>query len=207
MNPDHDSSRYYIEDTLLLKFLITRFTEMLQIKEPRLVPVWAGLSLVALHQNKELANAFEILISSDSYSVEEALTISIDLFMLELDRLDATDTSDYVEKRVERRPLSRRTERKFQSWAWHEGRRIKKEQDFRFYGVWELISWLALTSDEYIKAFEEKCRFSEAPTQEKLRHGLDILKAATFKRPIDNISVPPDLLKTGTTPIDMEISK
>ena len=46
MNSDHDSSQYYIEDTLLLKFLIIRFSEMLRSDEPRLDPVWAGLGMV-----------------------------------------------------------------------------------------------------------------------------------------------------------------
>jgi hypothetical protein len=206
MNPDHDSSQYF-EDTLLLKFLIVRYSGILGMDEPRFGPIWKGLGLVALHQNKELANAFEILISSNSYTVEESLTISIDFFMLELDRLATADTTDYVEKRVKRHPLSRRTERKLQSWAWREGRRIKKEQDFRFYLVWELISWLALTSDEYIKEFEAKCQFSESPMEVKLENGLQIVKAATFRRKIGSASFQPDMLKTGTTQIDMEISK
>jgi len=207
MNPDHDSTQYYIADTLLLKFLIVRYSEMLGMEEPGFGPIWKGLGLVALHQHKELANAFEILISSDSYTVEEALNISIDLFVLELDRLATTDTADYVEKRVDRHPLSRRTERKFQSWAWREGRRIKKEQDFRFYLVWELISWLALTSDEYIKEFEAKCRFSESPMEVKLEKGLQIVKAATFRRKISNTSSQSDMVKTGIAPINTEISK
>lgn len=207
MNPDHESSQCYIEDTLLLKFLITRYSEMLGMDEPRLVPVWAGLGMVALHQNRELANAFEILISSDSYTVEESLTISIDLFMLELDRLATADTADYMEKRVERRPMRPRTARKFLFWSWGEGRKMKRERDLRFYLVWELVSWLALTSDEYIKAFDERCRFSESPVEVKLEDGLQIVKAATFRRRIDNNSFLRDMLKTGTTPIDTEMSK
>ncbi len=198
MDSDHDSSQYYIEDTLLLHFLIVRYTEMLQLKEPRLVPVWAGLGLVALHQNKELANAFETLISSDSYTVEEVLTCSIDFFLVEIDRLATADAADYVEKRVARRPLSRRTERKFQSWAWHEGRRMKKENCFEYYSIWELVSFLALTSDEYIKAFEERCRFSESPEEVKLEQGLEVIKSATFRRRIDNTSFQPNMLKSGT---------
>ena len=204
MNPDHDSSQYYIEDTLLLKFLIVRYSEMLRSDEPKLDPVWAGLGMVALHQNRDLANAFEILISSDSYTVEESLTISIDLFLVELDRLATADTTDYLEKKIERRPLSRRTARKFLFWSWREGRKMSIKQDFRFYSVWELVSWLALTSDEYVKAFDERCRFSESPVQEKLEEGLQIVKAALFRRRIDNNSFLHDMLKTGTTPIDKE---
>ncbi len=61
MNPDQDMSRYYIEDTFLLKFLIKRYAEMLRMEQPRLVSVWGGLGLVALAQNKEFQNAFKIL--------------------------------------------------------------------------------------------------------------------------------------------------
>src|SRR5208337_5681704 len=104
MDPDQDHSQYYIEDTLLLKFLITRYTEMLGVDEPRLVPVWTGLGMVALHQNRELENAFTTLISSTSYTAEEVLTSSIDLFLAELIRLEAVDTTDYLRKPVERRP-------------------------------------------------------------------------------------------------------
>ena len=205
MNSDQDNSRYYIEDTLLLKFLIVRCSEMV-VDEPRFDPVWKGLGLVALRQNKELANAFEILISSDSYTLQEVLTASIDFFLVELHRLEAADTTDYVEKRIERRPLSRTTARKFQSWAWREGRRMSKEKNFTFYSIWELISWLTLTSDEYIKAFDDRCRFSEAPVEEKLEEGLQIVKAAIFRRKIDNNSFLQDM-PTGTTPIDTEMSK
>lgn len=208
MTPDHDSSRYCVDDTLLLKFLIVRYSQMLGIDNPRLVPVWAGLGMVALHQNRDLENAFAILISSNSYSVEESLTISIDLFMMELDRLATADTADYVEKRVERRPLSRRTERKFLFWSWKEGRKmsLSRDKDFRFYPVWELISWLGLSSEEYLKAFDEKCRFSGSPVEVKLEEGLEVIKATIFRRKIDNNSFLQDM-PTGTTPIDMEISK
>ncbi len=37
MNPAEDVSPYYIEDTHLLKFLIKRYGEMLQMEQPRLV--------------------------------------------------------------------------------------------------------------------------------------------------------------------------
>src|SRR5271157_1421816 len=98
MNPDQDMSRYYIEDTFLLKFLIKRYAELQLTEQPRLVSVWGGLGLVALAQNKEFQNAFKILISSSSYTSEEVLTSSIDLFLVELNRLEAADTPDYVEK-------------------------------------------------------------------------------------------------------------
>jgi hypothetical protein len=163
--------------------------------------------MVALYQNRDLENAFKTLISSDSYTLQDVLTASTDFFLVELDRLEAADAADYVEKRVERPPLSRRTARKFLFWSWGEGRKMKRERDLRFYAVWELISWVALTSDEYIKAFDERCRFSESPVEEKLEEGLQIVKAATFKRPIDNNSFFQDMLKSGTTQIDAEISK
>jgi hypothetical protein len=206
MNPTEGESRYYIEDTLLLEFLIIRYTEMLQIKEPYIVPVWAGLGMVALYQNKELGNAFKTLISSDSYTDEEVLTTSVDLFLAELDRLERADTADYLETKVERRPLTPRTARKFLSWSWGEGRRMKKGQNFRFYAVWELICGLALTSDEYTKAFDERCRFSESPMEVKLEEGLQIVKAATFGRRLDSNSFLQDMLRTGTISTDKEES-
>jgi hypothetical protein len=186
MNADQDNSRYYIEDTLLLKFLITRFTEMLQIETPNLIQIWGGLGMAALHQNRELAPAFQTLISSDSYTVKEILTSSVDLFLVELARLEVTDATDYVPKKIERRPLTQKTTRKSLFWSWSEGRKMKKEKDFRFYGVWELLSWLALTSDEYLTAFEERCRFAESPTEEKIKAGLNVVKAAIFRRGIDD---------------------
>ena len=207
MNTDQDGPPYCIEDTLLLKFLITRFTEMLGMDEPRLVPVWEGLGMVALHQNRELEHAFKTLISSDSYTAEEILTSSIDLFLAELIRLGAIDTTDYPGKKVELRPMSPGTARKFLYWSWGEGRKMVKEQCFEFYSIWELVSWLGLTSDEYIKEFEERCRFSAFPVGVKLEEGLEVVKAAIFNRPIENTSFQPDPLKTGITRIDLEANK
>jgi hypothetical protein len=181
MNPDEGMSRYYIEDTFLLNFLVKRYAEMLQMEQPRLVSVWGGLGLVALAQNKELQNAFNILISSSSYTSEEVLTSSIDLFLAELDRLEAADTADYLEKKVERHPMSPRTARKLLYWSWTEGRKMSKEQDFKYYSIWELISWLVLTSDEEIKEFEENCRFSESPPEVKVQNGLQIVKKALWR--------------------------
>lgn len=175
-----DSSQYYIEDTLLLKFLISRYSEMLRLKEPKL-PIWIGLGMVALHQNRELESAFKTLISSDSYTGQEILTRSIDLFLAELQRLGAVETTDYQGKSVERRSLSERTSRKFLFWCWGEGRKMRKEMDFRFYPVWEFLSWLALPSDEYIEEFDSQCRFSEKPVEERLEEGLDIVKCAIFR--------------------------
>ena len=86
-------------------------------------------------------------------------------------------------------------------------------------GKWELeqgfqilsrlgASFLAGTdSDEYLKEFEKKCRFSSFPPEEKLEEGLQIVKAAIFRRKIGNTSFQPDMLKTGTTPIDKETTK
>ena len=203
MDSDYETAHYYIDDTLLLKFLITRYTEMLGSDEPKLDPIWAGLGLTGLHQNRELENAFNILISSGSYTVQEALTISTDLFWVELQRLEAVDTTDYLGKSVERRPLSRRTARKFLFWSWREGRKMSIKQDFRFYSIWEVVAWRALNSDEYIKGFEQKCLFSSVPQEEKLDQGLQIVKAALFRRRIDSNSFLHDMLKTGT-PIDKE---
>jgi hypothetical protein len=174
--------------------------------EPRLVPVWEGLGMVALHQNKELEQAFKTLISSPSYTVEQILTSSIDLFVAELIRLGAIDATDYPRKKVERRPMRPETARKFLYWSW-EGRKMLKEQCFEFYSIWELVSWLGLTSDEYIKEFEERCRFSAFPVEVKLEEGLEVVRAAMFRRMIDNTSFEPDMLKTGTTPIDKETTK
>jgi len=184
MDPDRDNPRCYVEDTLLLKFLITRHSEMIGESKPRLDPVWKGLGLAALHQNKELKYAFETLISSDLYTPQEALVSSIDLFWAELNRLDTVDATEYVPKKVERPPLSRRTGRKFLFWSWAEGRKMSKEKDFRFYPVWELVSWLGLTSDEYAEEFERRCRFSQSSLQKRLDDGLEIIKTAIFKRSI-----------------------
>jgi hypothetical protein len=203
MSSDQNSSRD-IEDTLLLQFLIARYAEMLQQAEPNLVPVWAGLGLVALHKNGELRNAFKILIESDSYTIEEVLTSSIDLFLAELHRLESADTIDCAEKNIERRPLTQRTARRFLIWCWGEGRKMKREQEFTFYAVWELLSWLAFTSDKYLSGFEEMCRFSDDPIEVRLRGGLEVIKAAIFRRDIGSTSFEQHMLKTGTTPNDKE---
>ena len=197
MTPDHDGSRCYIEDTLLLRFLITRYNEMIGKDEPRLDPVWKGLGLAALHQNKELKYAFETLLSS-SYTAQEVLTTSIDLFLTELHGLEATDAADYVPKEIARRPLGRRTERKFLFWSWGEGRKMKREKDFRFYPVWELISRLGLNADEYINEFEKRCLLSESPTETKLDDGLEIIKTAIFRRSIGDAIFSEQLILGGT---------
>ena len=177
MNSVEDST-YYIEDSLLLKFLITRYSEMLQSEKPHLSPVWKGLGLVGLYQNRELGNAFKNLISSDSYTVAEALESSIDLFLGELNRLEAVDTQDYVDKKGEPRPLGQRHVKKLLYWSWRENIRMRREKDFEFYPIWELISWRAMEFDEGLAEFEETCRFSESPPEEKLQNGVDIVRIA-----------------------------
>lgn len=181
MNPDQDMSRYYIEDTFLLKFLIKRYAEMVQMEQPRLVSVWGGLGLVGLYQNTELRNAFKTLINADSYTVEEVLTSSIDLFLAELNRLETADTTDYPEKNIERQPMSPKTARKLLFWCWREGRKMSQEGKFEFYPVWELVSWLGLECDEDLREFEEKCRFSESQPEEKLEKGLEVVKQSLRK--------------------------
>lgn len=192
-----DSLGYYIEDTLLLRFLITRYTDMLQIKEPKLVPVWAGLGMVALRQNLELKYAFETLLSS-SYTAQEVLTSSIDLFLTELHGLEATDADDYVPRKIARRPLRERTARKFLLWSWREGRKLKEERDFRFYPIWELISRLGLNADEYINEFERRCRFSQSSLETRLDDGLEIVKTAIFKRSLNDAIFSDQLIPART---------
>ena len=161
--------------------------------------------MVALHQNKELENAFKTLISSDSYTAREVVTSSVDLFLTELARLETADGADYVGKQIERHPLNRWTTRKFLTWVWREGRKMSKERDFRFYAVWELLSWLAI-SDEYIKSFEDRCRFSESSPEKKTREGLNVIKAAIFKRPLED-TLFEHYMPTGATQNDRETNQ
>ena len=177
MNSVEDAT-YYIEDSLLLKFLITRYSEMLQSDRPNISPVWKGLGLVGLCQNRELGNAFKTLISSDSYTVEEALESSIDLFLGELSRLEAVDTGEYVEKKCESSPIGQRHVKKLLYWSWRENIRMRREKDFEFYPIWELISWRAMEFDAGLAEFEETCRFSESPPEVKLQNGVDIVRIA-----------------------------
>ena len=79
-----------------------------------------------------------------------------------------------------------------------------EDKDFRFYPIWELVSWLGLTSDEHIKTFEERCRFSASPIEKKIEEGLEVIKAAIFKRRIDSPSFQLDMLSTGAPRIDKE---
>lgn len=183
MNPNQDRSPYYIEHSLLLRFLIVRYTEMLETEKPNLAPVWAGLGMVGLRQNLELKYAFQTLFSS-SYTAQEVLTTSIDLFLTELHGLQATDSVDYVPKEIERRPLRERTARKFLFWCWSEGRKIKRERDFRFYPIWEVLAYQSLTSDEYVEEFERRCRVSQSSLETRLDDGLEIVKTAIFRRSI-----------------------
>ena len=169
---------YYIEDTLLLKFLIKRYAEMGQSDKPNISPVWKGLGLVGLCQNRELSNAFKTLISSDSYTVAEALESSIDLFLGELNRLEAADAPDYVDKKSVPRPTGQRHARKLLYWSWRENIRMRREKDFEFYPIWELISWRAMEFDEGLAEFQEKCLFSESPPEVKLQNGVDIVRTA-----------------------------
>lgn len=207
MDPDRDNPRYYVEDTLLLKFLITRHSEMLRTDEPRLDPVWKGLGMAALRQNKELKYAFETLLSS-SYTAQEVLASSVDLFLAELHRLEATDADDYVSKKIERRPLTLKTARQFLFWCWREGRKMKDGQDFRFYPVWEVVSWLGLTSNDYVEEFERRCRFSQSSLKKRLDDGLEIIKTAIFKRSLDDAFFSEQLILGRTcsksAPIDKE---
>jgi hypothetical protein len=202
MNADQDCTNY-IEDTLLLKFLIVRYSEMLGTEEPNLDPVWSGLGMVALRQDLELKCAFETLLSS-SYTAQETLTTSIDLFVAELNRIDAVETTKYLQRKIERRPLSPRTARKFLYWSWAEGRKMQREKNFRFYPIWEVVSWLAFTSDKYLSGFEEMCRLSDDPVEMKIQQGLEVIKAAIFRRDIGSTSFEQHMLKTDTTPNDKE---
>lgn len=184
MTPDHDSFQYYMEDTLLLKFLIVRYSEMLGTDEPKLDPVWKGLGMAALHQNKQFQNAFKSLIFSGSYTVAQVLTSSLDLFLAELLRLESADATDYVEKEIKRPPMSPRTARKFRFWCWAEGRKMLREGDFRFYPIWEVLAYQSLTSDEYVEEFERRCRVSQSSLETRLDDGLEIVKTAIFRRSI-----------------------
>ena len=82
---------------------------------------------------------------------------------------------------------------------------MKREQDLRFYPVWELVSRLGLNADEYINEFEKRCLFSESPTETRLDDGLEIVKTAIFRRSIADALFRQDLRETGTTPKDKEI--
>jgi hypothetical protein len=184
MEPITNPSSYYIEDTLLLEFLITRYDEILKQDQQRIGEVWTGLGLVALHQNKELLTAYKHLISSDSYMVKEILITSIDLFLSELHRLRSVEPSEYVEKEIQRTPLNRRAATKFRLWSWREGRNMTIEQEcLKYYPIWELVSWLGLGQYEQLTDFETNVMFSDLPLLERLERGVDIVIESFKRRP------------------------
>jgi hypothetical protein len=198
MDADQDLSQLCIEDTLLLRFLITRYDEILLSDEPKLDPVWAALGLAALHKNGEWRSALEVMAFSDSYTTREVLEASIDIFAAELFRLQDVNTYYDCPEKPKNGQVRSRNRRKLLFWSWREGRKMGTKRYFEYYPIWELVSWLALY-DEYLKEFEKKCRFSSFPPEEKLEEGLQIVKAAIFRRKIDNNSFLQDMLKTGTT--------
>jgi hypothetical protein len=59
-----------------------------------------------------------------------------------------------------------------------------RERDVRFYPIWEVLAYQALTSDEYVEEFERRCRFSQSSLKKRLDDGLEIIKTAIFRRSI-----------------------
>ena len=192
MDADSGTFEYCIEHRLLLEFLIIRYSEMPGTDGTRLDPIWAGLGLVALNQNKELQRGFEILISSGSYSIMEIIASSIDLFLAEWHRVERATSTGYLEKKIECDSLSLKTAKQFLSWSWREGRVMHKSKNVRFYMVWEVITWIGLSSNidpEYVKEFDSICRSSTFPIETRLEYGLEIVKSGIFHRGIDKESL------------------
>ena len=163
-----------IEPTLLLRFLIKRYDELLETANPRISLVFQGLSLAGVaHDEKGYEKLSSILFpASQVPRCREVLT----------ETLARTKPGQSPPQSANNRrfpSLDERAYRQFLMSALREGKRMIAEDNYEFAKVLESLGWIALQCyprrlAEFQAAWDS---FEEDPAK-AVENAVDVLRAA-----------------------------
>ncbi|MGO9570402.1 MAG: hypothetical protein ACLP5H_22955 [Desulfomonilaceae bacterium] len=173
-----------LQSSLLLQFLIKRFSEALSSDSPKVPFLLQGMGLAGLGGDEELLLNYKGLLASSILPPKEIIRRSVELFQVALARdPDTSSFQDSREQTEEDRPLNEKASRHVMMVALREAKIMIEQSDYRHSKIVEMLGWIGLQIDpEWLAEFEQvRSSFADDP-EEMIERGRDILRDALFRR-------------------------
>ena len=167
-----------VEPTLLLRFLIKRYDELLETANPRIPLVFQGLSLAGVaHDEKGYEEISSILFpASQVQRCREVLTET-------LARTQPGQSTPHSGDDRGLPSLDERAYRQFLMSALREGKRMIAAEDYEFAQIIRVLGWIALQSyPRRLAEFEDAWKASQEDLGEATRRGVEVLRTAFGRR-------------------------
>lgn len=169
-----------IEAELLLRFLITRFDDLIERDNPNFPLVFRGLTLssVGFDEKAETEIRNILLPQGQMRRCKEVLKQSLARTQegQSAEQRDLKVTGDYVS-------LPERACRQILFTAHREARRMIAEDNYEFAQILECMAWIALQCyPNHLKEFEEVWNLFRHDPKEATTRAVDVFRAALMRR-------------------------
>jgi len=170
-----------IEPTLLLRYLIGRYDELLQTDNPRIPFVLGGLSLSGVAHDEESQAELQRILYPTTYPDHALLNRCKDVFLRTLDRTKEGQTRERSGDDGRLPSLDERTCRQILLTALREGRRMIADDSYEYAKVVESTGWIALQCyPRRLAEFEDA--WLEQDPRDAIRRSVEVLRTAFSRR-------------------------
>ena len=172
-----------IEPTLLLRYLVKRYDDLLESDHPRINLTLGGLSLTGVARDEEAEKELNYLLYPASHPDHTLLTRCKEIFLRTLDRTKEGQTPRLSGDDRGLPSLDERTCRQILLTALREGKRMIADDNYEYAKIIESIGWIALRCyPRRLKEFEDAWKTSQGDLGGATRRAVEILRTAFRQR-------------------------
>jgi hypothetical protein len=170
-----------IEPTLLLRYLVKRYDELLESDNPRINLTLGGLSLTGVARDEEAEKELNYLLYPASHPDHTLLTRCKEIFLRTLDRTKPEETPRLSGDGARLPSLDEGTCRQILLTALREGKRMIADDNYEYAKIIESTGWIALQCYPRRLAEFEDAWLEEDP-RDAIRRVVEVLRTAFSRR-------------------------
>ena len=170
-----------IEPTLLLRYLVKRYDELLESDNPRINLTLGGLSLTGVARDEEAEKELNYLLYPASHPDHTLLTRCREIFLRTLDRTKPEETPRLSGEGGRLPSLDERASRQMLISAIREGKKMVATEDYEFVQIIRILGWISLQCYPRRLAEFEDAWFEQDP-RDAIRRAVEVLRTAFSRR-------------------------
>jgi hypothetical protein len=172
-----------LQSSLLLNFLVKRFSEGLTSDSPKVPFLLQGLGLVGLATDEDLLANYKGLLASPILPPAEIFRRAVEIFHFALQRdPDNRSSQGLTDRSDEDHEPDEKLSKRIIMNALREGKIMAEQSDYRYVQVFVVLGWGGLQCDqERLSQFERILQSFADDPEELVRRGRDVLKDALFR--------------------------
>jgi len=180
-----------MENTLMLRYLLKRYDEMLESDDPKISTIFGAISVASVGLDKESETELRRILFPLFYPDHALLQRCRDILLQTLERIEAEELPERLPSSADDLYLDERDCRKVLVMALREGKRMISEDNFEFAKVLESIGWIALQRyPRRLNEFGEAWKSCQDDPKEATEKAVKILRSAFIRRDEEELSFP-----------------